>query len=218
MKYFAGTWKKFSIYLQLISGIFCILAEINFRYIEFMDRKKSKFEIVDDYKRDIAETLKKAVPNSSSVSVNINNKPRIPLPPNVMVFQTFAYLAATELKPSSNKVLMLFFANSGYENYVGMDVKTIAEILEVSERTVTTATNELEKHNIILKTQHPSDRRRYDYFLNPFASWKGNSESRKKMMQVIPDNQLELFGTNAKDSVSREQSEIKRGKPTFLVE
>lgn len=113
---------------------------------------------------------------------------------------------------------MLFFANSGYENYVGMDVKRIAEILGVSERTVTTATNELEKHNIILKTQHPSDKRRHDYFLNPFASWKGNSESRKKMMQVIPDNQLELFGTDAKDSVSREQSEIKTGKPTFLIE
>lgn len=183
-----------------------------------MEKKKSKIEVVDDYKRDIAETIKKAVPDASSVNVNINNKKRIPLPPNVMVFQTFAYLAATELKPSSNKVLMLFFANSGYENYVGMDVRTIAETLGITERTVTTATNELEKHNVILKTQHPSDKRRHDYFLNPFASWKGNSESRKKMMQIIPDNQLELFGKDAQTSISRERSEIKKGKPTFLVE
>ena len=180
-----------------------------------MDRKKNKSEIVDDYKRGIAETIKNAVPDSSSISVNINNKKRIPLPPNIMVFQTFAFLAATELKPASNKVLMLFFANSGYENYIGMDVKKIAEALSVSERTVTNATNELEHHNIIIKTKHPSDKRRHDYFLNPFASWKGNSESRKKIMQIVPDNQLELFGKNTKDLVSREQSEIKSGTPSF---
>lgn len=183
-----------------------------------MDRKKNKTEIVDDYKKSIAETLKKAVPDASSVSVNINNKKRLPLPPNIMVFQTFAFLAATKLKPSTNKVLMLFFANSGYENYIGMDVKTIAETLSITERTVTTATNELEKYNVIIKTQHPIDKRRHDYFLNPFSSWKGNSDSRKKMMQIIPDNQLKLFGTDAKNSISREQSEIKLGKPAFLIE
>jgi hypothetical protein len=38
------------------------------------------------------------------------------------------------------------------------------------------------------------------------------------MMQTIPDNQLKLFGTDAKNSISREQSEIKLGKPAFLIE
>lgn len=201
--------------MQLFAGIFYILAENNFRY---MKDRRSKNDIIDDYKRGIAETIKGAVPDASSVNVNINNKKRLPLPPNVMVFQTFAFLAATELKPSTNKVLMLFFANSGYENVIGMDVRSIAEALDISQRTVTNATNELEEHNIIIKAQHPRDKRRFDYFLNPFASWKGNSESRRRMMQIIPDNQLSLFGQKTKDIVSREKSEIRNGKTSFQIE
>ena len=40
---------------------------------------------------------------------------------------------------------MLFFANSAYENYVGMDIVTIGEKLNISERSVINAINELEK-------------------------------------------------------------------------
>jgi len=79
-------------------------------------------------------------------NVHIRTQPkRIPLPANVMVFQTFATMAATKLKASSCRVLMLFFAMSGYENYVGMDVKTIAEDLDMTSRSVISALNELEE-------------------------------------------------------------------------
>ena len=128
-----------------------------------------------------------------------------------MVFQTFAFLAATELKPATNKVLMLFFANSAYENYVGMDIVTIGEKLNISERSVINAINELEKNKIIIRTKHPNDKRRNDYFLNPFTSWKGNAESRKKMIEIIPANQLDLFGISEEDHKIREKNEIKNG-------
>ena len=59
---------------------------------------------------------------------------------------------------------MLFFANSAYENYVGMDIVSIGEKLNISERSVINAINELEKNKIIIRTKHPSDKRRNDYF------------------------------------------------------
>ena len=85
---------------------------------------------MDLNKKKLAEDIKKLVPEASTINVNFGKK-RIPLPPNIMVFQTFAFLAATELKPATNKVLMLFFANSAYENYVGMDIVTIGEKLNI---------------------------------------------------------------------------------------
>ena len=165
---------------------------------------------MDLNKKKLAEDIKKLIPEASTISVNFGKK-RIPLPPNIMVFQTFAFLAATELKPATNKVLMLFFANSAYENYVGMDIVTIGEKLNISERSVINAINELEKNKIIIRTKHPSDKRRNDYFLNPFTSWKGNAESRKKMIEIIPPNQLDLFGISEEDHKIREKNEIKNG-------
>ena len=166
-----------------------------------MDRKK------------IAENVKNLVKDGTTVNVNVFTGKKVPLPPNIMVFQTFAYLAATELKPATNKVLMLFFASSGYENFVSMDIQTIAEKLEISMRSVSYAIRELKKHNVILQTKYLADRRRNEYYLNPLSSWKGNSKSRKKMLQIIPSNQLSLFGVEGADVIEREELEIKNKKP-----
>lgn len=128
------------------------------------------------------------------VQINIRQKRGV-LPQNVMVFQAFAFLAATKLKPSANRVLMLLFSFSEYENYIGMDVKTISEHLDMTERSVITALNELVENNIIIKVDHPSDKRRNDFFINPIAAWKGNSFSRQKSIRQLKENsnQLDLF-------------------------
>lgn len=129
------------------------------------------------------------------VSVNIRQK-RGKLPPNIMVFQAFAYLCATKLKPATNKVLMLFFSLSGYENYVGMDVSTIMEELLLSKPTVVNALKELEENNIIVKVVNVTDKRRHDYFINPLSAWKGNSFTRQKMIKsatLHDPKQLTMF-------------------------
>ena len=78
--------------------------------------------------QDVSSAIKKIV--GEEKQINIYNTPkRIPLPANIMVFQAFAYLAATRLKDCSNRVLMLLFSKSGYENFVSMDIVTIAEEL-----------------------------------------------------------------------------------------
>lgn len=166
-----------------------------------------------DEKRNLAEKVKENVEGATQVNVNVITKRGVKLPPNIMVFQTFAYLAATKLKPASNKVLMLFFASSGYENYVGMDVSTISERLDISERQVVRAVKELKDNNIIISTPHPADRRRNDYFLNPYSAWKGNSVARQKMMSIVPENQLDLFDIKANEHKEREKLEVRSGKP-----
>ena len=89
-------------------------------------------------------------------------------------------------------LLMYFFALSQYENFVGIDVKTISEDLELSEVSVKRATKQLTDDNIILKIQHPSDKRRIDYFINPHAAWKGKSLTRDKFLKKAKDNKMQL--------------------------
>ena len=140
--------------------------------------------------------------NGQVPQINIYNTPkRIPLPPNVMVFQTFAYLAATKLKDCSIRVLMLLFSKSAYENFLSMDVTTIAEELKYTDRSVIAALNELTANNIIVKIPHPSDKRRNDYFINPAAAWKGNGYTRKKKMESFDPAQIKMFSLNDEHSL-----------------
>lgn len=151
---------------------------------------------------ELAEQTKKIVKgegeNDVQVNIRIAKNPLIKLPQNIMVFQTFAMLAAIKLKPSSNQVLMLLFGLSAYENYIGIDVKTICEHLGgISERSVLRGLKELEDEKIIIKFPHPSDKRRKDYFINPLAAWKGNSYARAKRLKALTQNkqQLALFSS-----------------------
>ena len=143
--------------------------------------------------------IRSAVDGSIEGDVQVNirvAKNRIKLPPNVMVFQAFAYLAATTLKASTNRILMLLFSIQAYENLVGMDVQTIQEELNLSKPTVVNGLKELESNGIIIKSHCLYDRRRNEYYINPMSAWKGNSFTRNKMienMNKVSPNQLSIF-------------------------
>jgi hypothetical protein len=129
------------------------------------------------------------------IKISVSQK-RIKLPPNVMIFQAFAYLAATKLKPTTNRILMFLFSCSGYENYIGMDVITIAEELNITKRSVISGLQELENNKILIKYSNVTDKRRNDYFINPLSAWKGNSFTRKQTIKKIQQDypaQLNLF-------------------------
>lgn len=152
----------------------------------------------------------------NGIDVSISVRPsREKLPPNVMVFQTFAYLSATQLAPSTCKVLMYLFSKTGYENYIGIDVKTLSEEVNMVSRTIIRALNELEENGIIVKIKNISDKRRHDYFINPYGAWKGNSFSRKKAITVLTseaEGQINLFGENSEELQEKEQKQLTRKK------
>jgi hypothetical protein len=145
---------------------------------------------------DDIKTLEKVLNTDVSKVVIIPDKSeRVRMPDNIAVFQRFAYLAATKLKPATNQVLMLFLALSAYENVVSMDVLSISEDLKMSGRSVLRALYELEENDIIVKIPHLSDRRRNEYFINPVAAWRGYSHNRIKALKKLAEDpaQLKLF-------------------------
>ena len=181
-----------------------------------------KKDIIEDFTRQFDTMVKSLKPEEASELLNQitlkvevkQNKPK--LPPNIMVFQTVAFLCATKLKPSSNKILMYFFSISMYENIISMDIQTLMDDLLMSKPTVINSINELTEHGIIARVKRISDKRRNEYMLNPFASWKGNSVARNvligKMTGNENPNQLSLFGEQPTQSVQREGQEIRKRK------
>jgi predicted transcriptional regulator len=81
--------------------------------------------------------------------------------------------------------LVYFLGLSRYENYLSIDIDTIAGDLSLSKRTVVRCLNILVEQNIIIKIEHPSDKRRHDYFINPLRAWKGNSNARNKKIKQL---------------------------------
>jgi predicted transcriptional regulator len=148
--------------------------------------------------------------DTNKVQVFIKRDNRLKLPENVMVFQEFAYTASKFCSGGALRTLMYLFSISGYENLIGIDIKTMAEELNVSEISIQRAMNELVKYNVINKFKNTGDRRRNDYFINPVAAWRGNSFARQKFMEQMEDKkQLSLFGKTEEDS---EQDNSVKGK------
>lgn len=162
--------------------------------------KSKNIEKLKEYSEYISEGIVE-VGRDNNMDVQVTNivKQRTgKMPQAVFLLQSFAQKVSCRKDYSANtfRVLMYFFALSKYENFVSIDVKTISENLEISEMSVKRATKQLTDDNIILKIEHPSDKRRIDYFLNPMASWKGKSLNRDKAINKLTKKnkaQLDMF-------------------------
>ena len=185
----------------------------------------TKNEVQDDGKKKALGLIKSALElaglNPDDYDLSLRKANKIKPPPNIQLFQTAAYLAATCLSPSANKVLMFFLSISSFENYVGVDQNTIANEINMSRSSVEKGIKELTDNGVIIKTLHPSDHRRKDYFINPMHAWKGKMLNRKiklsDLHQQDPD-QLHLFGETLEENQEREANEIvKKRQNLFLT-
>jgi len=181
-------------------------------------------ELVDNGKKKALNIVKSALElaglDPSDYNLTLHKKSQPKAAPNIQVFQTAAYLAATCLSPSANKILMYFLSMSEFENFVGIDQKSLSEDLDMKLRTVNSAIKELTENGVIIKTKHLSDKRRNDYYLNPMSAWKGKTLNRKIALEKLKkedQNQLHLFGESIDESVIREQEEIKAKRPNLFL-
>jgi DNA-binding MarR family transcriptional regulator len=158
--------------------------------------------------------------NPEEYDLSLYRKTRVRVAPNIQLFQTAAYLAATCLSPSANKILMYFLSLTEFENYVGIDQKTLHEDLNISLRSTERGINELVDNGIIIKVKHLSDKRRNDYFINPMSAWKGKIKNRKRALSILNkelDSQLNLFGEAYMENQLRENQEIQDKRPSLMT-
>jgi hypothetical protein len=165
--------------------------------------RMNKKNLADEVYNIVNKSVEGSRPHEITVNIR-EEKKKLPLPPSIIVFQAAAFMCATKLTPSANRILMFFFSKSVYENFIGIDVLTLVEDLKVSKRSVINGLQELEDANIIIKIVNGQDRRRHDYFINPVAAWKGHSYSRNKQINKMKETkesaaQLNLFNIIPED-------------------
>jgi len=168
----------------------------------------------------IQKTMEQQGLDMKDYNISLFKKTTVKAAPNIQLFQTAAYIAATCLTPSANKILMYFLSLAEFENFITMDQKSLNEELKISLRSAEYGIKELVDNGILIKIKHPSDKRRNDYFLNPMQAWKGKTLNRKIALAKMNQEssiQLQIFGESFEDSQIRESNEIKAKKPSYEI-
>jgi len=200
------------------------MSENSNKKLDFVSLRTTE-EKKEDAKKRTLEKFKNTLVNEGldleGYTFSLFKKGNVKAAPNIQLFQTAAYIAATSLTPSGNKVLMYLLSLSEFENFISIDQKTLNEELNISLSSAEKAIKELIDNGIIIKVKHPSDKRRNDYFLNPMQAWKGKTLNRKMSIAKFQKEnqfQLSLFGESVNEGQIREANEIKAKKPSYKLQ
>lgn len=135
---------------------------------------------------EIAEGIKKQLGSDVAVSISVRSK-IAKTPDFVMLYQEVGKkILEGEISLSTFKVFYYLIVNMDFENFVGIDMKTLSEKINMPLRTVTLAMKQLKDAGMIISIKNNWDNRRNDYRLNPIIAWKGKVNSRAKVLKTDP--------------------------------
>jgi DNA-binding MarR family transcriptional regulator len=150
-----------------------------------MENEKKAFE-------NISEGIKKQLGEDVAVSVSIRRK-IAKTPDFVMIYQEIGkkVLEGT-ISLSTSKVFFYLVMNIDFENFIGIDLKSISENIKMPLPTVKKTMRELKEIGILISIKDNFDTRRNIYRLNPVVAWKGKVNNRTKAIKENP-NQVKMF-------------------------
>lgn len=145
-----------------------------------------KMEVTKQQAENISAEIKNQLGEDVAVSLHVKKKIH-KTPDFVMFYQEVGKrILEGEMKLSSSKVFFYLMVTMSFENFIGIDMKTISEKINMPLRTVTLAMKELKEAGIVMAIKNNFDSRRNDYRLNPIVVWKGKVNSRTKSIKENP--------------------------------
>lgn len=149
---------------------------------------------------NISQVVKSEFGAETSVSIYVKGK--IPKTPDfVMVYQEVGKrILEGEISLSTCKVFFYMVMNMSFENFIGIDLKTISEKIGMPLPTVKKAMGELKGFGMILSIKDNFDSRRNVYRLNPAIAWKGKVRNKIKAHKENPA-QFKIFDDEAQHSL-----------------
>jgi len=141
----------------------------------------------------VAESIRENFGEDISLSLSVR-KAKIPATPDfVMVYQEVGRkILEGNMALSTSKVFFYLVVNIDFQNFIGIDLKSISENISMPLPTVKKAMKELKDAGILLSVKDNFDARRNIYRLNPLTAWKGKVRNRIKHMKENPA-QITLF-------------------------
>lgn len=113
--------------------------------------------------------------------------------PFTILFQATTLAMGRDISPAASKLLINLCGCVGYGNVIEKGIEELAEHMGYSLRQIYRAFKELEGYNVVIKSQHPQDKRITQYHLNAHQSWKGTKKERKEKIATYDKNQLDIF-------------------------
>jgi len=148
-----------------------------------------------------AENISEAIQRefNEDMLISVTQKRKIPtIPDFVQLFQEAMKRIVTGegMTLTTHRVFLFLLGSMEFQNYLGIDIKTLAEDLNVSIPSVNRAMKQLKDLNIIISIKDTLDKRRNAYILNPKAAWKGRATNYiatvKKMKNLKDPGQQKL--------------------------
>lgn len=178
-----------------------------------MDQQKIE-QIVKEKTFEVSEALKKVIGTENTITVSIR-KPKIPRGPDfVMIYQEIGkQILEGNMCLSTSKVFFYLIMNINFENFIGIDLKSISENIAMPLPTIKKAMKELKSAGMIISIKDNFDARRNIYKLNPLVGWKGKQINRIKIIKQNPDQTM-LWNTNTGEQIT-EHSLLSISKKTL---
>ena len=133
---------------------------------------------------NISGAVKKELGEDTAVNFFVTRK--IPKTADfVMVYQeTMKKILEGEISLSTVKVFAYMMMNMSFENFIGIDLKSISDKIRMPLPTVKKAMSELKESGMLISIKDNFDARRNVYRLNPIIAWKGKVTSRIKASKL----------------------------------
>ena len=143
---------------------------------------------------NIVESINENIRGNNAITIINNRQYPKGVPEWVMLFQAaIGGDLINKLTPSGCKVFLKMISLLQWSNFIGCDQSTLAEDLDMSERSVNRAVSELKEFGVIISYKDPQDRKRNVYMINPIHAWKGKMNKRQKVLKIMNKNQTSLL-------------------------
>lgn len=140
--------------------------------------------------REISENIAAAIKGefTDEYSVNVSlMKKKIKSEDFIMIYTAIGKkILEGEISLSAIKLFYYMANNMQFENFIGIDLKTISENIKMPLATVKVAMKDIKDMGLIIAIKDNFDNRRNIYRMNPVVAWKGKVKNKKKIAQINP--------------------------------
>ena len=141
----------------------------------------------------IAEKVRKEFGEEMKMNISVRRK-IAKTPDFIMVYQKVGKeVLEGKLSMSALKVFFYLLMSMEFENFIGINLNSLAEAIKMPLITVKVAMRHLKEAGMIMSIKDNFDARRNVYRLNPIVAWKGKVNNRTRAIKINP-NQTLLFG------------------------
>lgn len=183
-----------------------------------MINKNLPEKLLKDTTNAVHDEMRKLLGNDVALNISLRKK-RVKSPDFVMLYQEVGKrILEGNIALSTSKVFFYLIMNIDFENFIGIDQKSISENIEMPLPTVKKALKELKDAGMLICIKDNFDSRRNVYRLNPVIGWKGAPKNRIKMIKENP-NQIKLFEDNIGETPTEKHSLLPPSlQKTFISE